>query len=170
MGWAVPPRQFAAPCPLGAAIRETRGLLAKLLSTAGVGAQAVRGLRGLVSRGSPLAPFRRLSGARSRAAARLCAAGTGPSGWLGCLSLRSCGLSGRLGRSLSVSAAGRAPSVKGGALACRRPAAPLKRPSQPGRPYSLRFRPAGAAAKPARGAHPRRFAAPWGGGRPRYPA
>ena len=57
------------------------------------------------------------------AAARLCAAGAGLSGWLGCLSLRSWGLAGSLGRSLSVSAAGRAPLVKG-ALACRRPAAP----------------------------------------------
>lgn len=65
VGWAVPPRQFAAPCPLGAAISETRGLLAKILSSAGVGAQAVRGLRGLVSRGSPPAPFQRLGGARS---------------------------------------------------------------------------------------------------------
>lgn len=57
------------------------------------------------------------------AAARLCAAGAWLSGWLGCLSLRSWGLTGSLGRSLSVSAAGRAPLVKG-ALACRRPAAP----------------------------------------------
>lgn len=57
------------------------------------------------------------------AAARLCAAGAELSGWLGCLSLRSWGLAGLLGRSLSVSAAGRAPLVKG-ALACRRPAAP----------------------------------------------
>lgn len=65
VGWAVPPRLFAAPCPLGAAISETRGLLAKILSSAGVGAQAVRGLRGFVSRGSALAPFRRLSAARS---------------------------------------------------------------------------------------------------------
>lgn len=57
------------------------------------------------------------------AAARLCAAGAGLSGWLGCLSLRSWGLAGSLGRSLSVSAAGHAPIVKG-ALACRRPVAP----------------------------------------------